>query len=332
MKFNIKKTKDVKNEKDVKEIKNTHLPAIKKIPSTDPAKTVKMDVDVYDEPAKLGSFMTISKLDYTDYPVYSAIMNDPDAAGGKKFVVIEPTFTEKDNHNFEIIRRILMTELTVDLNDIKSKKDAEKKLKKKILSIIKDYELDILPKSIPKIFYHAIRDFIYNGKIEAMLNDPMIEEISCDGMNIPLYIWHREYESMPSNIIFTSHRELDNFVRKIAYISGKHISVAQPIVDASLPNGDRVNLTLGTEITKRGSTFTIRRFRADPITVIDLIKFGTLSADIAAYLWYLVEHKSTMLVAGGTASGKTTLLNTISVLFDLDALATTPSFNVNPTP
>lgn len=312
MKFNIKKTKDTKNEKDVKEIKNAKLPVIQKIPSTDPAKTVKMDVDVYDEPAKLGSFMTISKLEYTDYPVYSAIMNDPDAAGGKKFVVIEPTFTEKDNHNFEIIRRILMTELTVDLNDIKSKKDAEKKLKKKILSIIKDYELDILPKSIPKIFYHAIRDFIYNGKIEAMLNDPMIEEISCDGMNIPLYIWHREYESMPSNIIFTSHRELDNFVRKIAYVSGKHISVAQPIVDASLPNGDRVNLTLGTEITKRGSTFTIRRFRADPITVIDLIKFGTLSADIAAYLWYLVEHKSTMLVAGGTASGKTTLLNTIS--------------------
>lgn len=310
MQFNIKKNPDSKNKKDVKEIKSTSL--LEKIPIVESTKPAKMDVDICDDPISLGSFMTLSKLDYTDYPVYSAIMKDLDAAGGKKFVVIEPTFTEKDNSNFETIRRILMTELTVDLHDIKSKKDAEQKLKKKILSIIKNYDLNIPSKSVPKIFYHAIRDFIYNGKIEAMLNDPMIEEISCDGINIPIYIWHREHESMPTNVMFTSHREIDNFVRKMAYVSGKHISIAQPIVDASLPNGDRINLTLGTEITKRGSTFTIRRFRADPITIIDLITFGTLSADIAAYLWYLVEHKSTMLVAGGTASGKTTLLNTIS--------------------
>lgn len=312
MKFNIKKSPDSKNKKDVQEIKNIQSLLVEKIPVVESIKPAKMDVDICDDTIPLGSFMTLSKLDYTDYPVYSAIMKDLNAAGGKKFVVIEPTFTEKDNRNFETIRRILMTELTVDLHDIKSKKDAEQKLKKKILSIIKNYNLNILSKSVPKIFYHAIRDFIYNGKIEAMLNDPMIEEISCDGINIPIYIWHREHESMPTNVMFTSHREIDNFVRKMAYVSGKHISIAQPIVDASLPNGDRINLTLGTEITKRGSTFTIRRFRADPITIIDLITFGTVSADIAAYLWYLVEHKSTMLVAGGTASGKTTLLNTIS--------------------
>jgi flagellar protein FlaI len=88
--------------------------------------------------------------------------------------------------------------------------------------------------------------------------------------------------------------------------------MAQPIVDASLPGGDRINLTLGREITKKGSTFTIRRFREDPVSIIDLIKYNTMSADIAAYLWWLVEHRSTALVAGGTASGKTTTLNAIS--------------------
>jgi len=98
----------------------------------------------------------------------------------------------------------------------------------------------------------------------------------------------------------------------MAYVCGKHVSMADPIIDASLPNGSRINLTLGHEITKRGSTFTIRRFRADPITVIDLIKFGTMSVDIAAYMWYLAEKKSTMLVAGGTASGKTTALNALA--------------------
>ena len=88
--------------------------------------------------------------------------------------------------------------------------------------------------------------------------------------------------------------------------------MADPIVDATLPDGSRINLTLGHEITKRGSTFTIRRFRADPITIIDLIKFGTVSIDIAAFMWYLAEKKSTMLIAGGTASGKTTALNALS--------------------
>ncbi len=117
---------------------------------------------------------------------------------------------------------------------------------------------------------------------------------------------------MPTNIIFEKDSELNNFSRKTAYICGKHVSMAEPIIDASLPDGSRINLTLGHEITKRGSTFTIRRFRADPITVIDLIKFGTLSIDIAAYMWYLAEKRATMLVAGGTASGKTTALNALA--------------------
>lgn len=260
----------------------------------------------------LANFATITKLDYQDYPVYTGVVADPSSRGGRRYVVIEPTFTEKDKKNFETIRQILMIELTVDLNDIRSKKNAEERLKKKIAIVIKKYKLDIPNNSIPKIVYYAIRDFIYYGKIEALMHDPMIEEISCDGTNIPLYIYHREYESLPTSVIFATNEELDNFARKLAYVSGQHISMATPIVDASLPGGDRINLTLGTEVTKRGSTFTIRRFRGDPISVVDLITYNTLSADIAAYLWYLVEHRLTMLIAGGTASGKTTTLNTIS--------------------
>lgn len=261
----------------------------------------------------LSSFITISHLDYQDdYPVYTGIITDPNAHGGKRFMVIEPTFTAKDRKSFETIRQILMVELTVDLNDIASKKLAEQRLKHKILDIIKKYKLDITKGSMKKIIYYAIRDFVYLGKIEPLMHDPMIEEISCDGTNIPLYIWHREYESMPTNIIFAADAELENYARKLAYVSGQHISMAQPIVDASLPGGDRINLTLGREITKKGSTFTIRRFREDPVSIIDLIKYNTMSADIAAYLWWLVEHRSTALIAGGTASGKTTTLNAIS--------------------
>jgi len=279
-------------------------------------KTTKLEPRAIELPElgqSLSSFITVTHLDYQDdYPVYTGIVTDPTAHGGKRFMVIEPTFTAKDRKNFETIRQILMVELTVDLNDIATKKLAEQRLKHKILDIIRKYKLDITKGSMKKIIYYAIRDFVYLGKIEPLMHDPMIEEISCDGTNIPLYIWHREYESMPTNVFFTTDAELDNYARKIAYVSGQHISMAQPIVDASLPGGDRINLTLGREITKKGSTFTIRRFREDPVTIIDLLKYNTMSADIAAYLWWLVEHRSTALVAGGTASGKTTTLNAIS--------------------
>lgn len=271
------------------------------------------EIEVSELEKSLSSFITITHLDYQDdYPVYAGVVTDLTARGGKRFMVIEPTFTARDKKNFETIRQILMMELTIDLHDISSKKLAEKRLKHKILQIIRKYKLDISKGSIKKIVYYAIRDFVYLGKIEPLMHDPMVEEISCDGTDIPLYIWHREYESMPSNITFSSSTDLENYARKLAYVSGQHISVAQPIVDASLPGGDRINLTLGDEITTKGSTFTIRRFREDPVTIIDLIKYNTMSADIAAYLWYLVQHRTTALIAGGTASGKTTTLNAIS--------------------
>jgi len=258
------------------------------------------------------NFISITKTGLEDYGIYTGIKNDPTAKGGKRYMVIEPTLSQKDKENFETLRKMLMVELTIDLKKINSKKDAETRLKKKLWSLIKKYELDIPEKSLAKIYYHAVRNFTRYGKIDPLMHDKMIEEISCDGTKIPLYIWHREYESMPTNVMFETDEELENFVRKLAYQSGKHVSIAEPIVDAALPDGSRINLTLGYEVTKRGSTFTIRHFKEDPITIIDLIKFNTISSDIAAYLWLLVEKRLTMLIAGGTASGKTTTLNAMT--------------------
>jgi archaeal flagellar protein FlaI len=260
----------------------------------------------------IPKFISVSKLNFDNAEIHGGVTKDPNAKGGLQYTVIEPTLSERDKKNFEIIKKLLMTELSVSLTEIKTKKSAEEKLKRKILQLIKKYRLEIPTKNLSKITYYAIRDFIYLGKIEPLMRDHMVEEVSCDGTNIPLYIWHREYESIPTNILFTSDKELNNFARKVSYVSGKHVSMANPIVDAALPDGSRINLTLGHEITKRGSTFTIRRFRADPITVTDLIKFQTMSPDIAAYLWYVAEKNSTMLVAGGTASGKTTALNALA--------------------
>jgi len=271
------------------------------------------DYDVLEKKENLiPKFISVSKLNFENAEIHGGVTKDPNAKGGLQYTIIEPTLSETDKKNFEIIKKLLITELSVSLSEIKTKHGAEMKLAKKISQLIKKYKLEIPTKNLSKITYYAIRDFIYLGKIEPLMRDHMVEEISCDGTNIPLYIWHREFESIPTNILFETDKELNNFARKVSYVSGKHVSMANPIVDAALPDGSRINLTLGHEITKRGSTFTIRRFRADPITIVDLIKFQTMSPDIAAYLWYVAEKNSTMLVAGGTASGKTTALNALA--------------------
>ena len=271
------------------------------------------DYNVLETKEKLiPKFISVSKLNFENAEIHGGVTKDPNAKGGLQYTIIEPTLSETDKKNFDIIKKLLITELSVSLSEIKTKHSAEMKLTKKISHLIKKYNLEIPSKNLSKITYYAIRDFIYLGKIEPLMRDHMVEEISCDGTNIPLYIWHREFESIPTNILFETDKELNNFARKVSYMSGKHVSMANPIVDAALPDGSRINLTLGHEITKRGSTFTIRRFRADPITIVDLIKFQTMSADIAAYLWYVAEKNSTMLVAGGTASGKTTALNALA--------------------
>jgi flagellar protein FlaI len=145
------------------------------------------------------------------------------------------------------------------------------------------------------------------------MKDHLIEDISADGVNIPIYVWHRLYESLPTNIIFKDETELNSFIIRLAYLAGKNISIASPMLDASLPDGSRIQLTYGSEVTRRGSTFTIRRFRVDPLTISDLIAFNTISSEMAAYLWYTIENRASVIVAGGVASGKTTMLNCLSM-------------------
>jgi len=137
---------------------------------------------------------------------------------------------------------------------------------------------------------------------------------------------------MPTNVMFDDIKELDSFVIKLAYLSGKHISIASPMVDGGLPDGSRVQLTYSKEVTRHGSTFSIRRFRADPMTITDLISFNTLTPEMGAYFWYCMEKKACSLITGGTASGKTTLLNCISMFILPDnkiiTIEDTPELNI----
>ena len=262
---------------------------------------------------------------------YAAITHDPNT-GGMLYYVIEPTLLDQDKALYKKLRTILVEELDVDVRKIPTKGEAQKLLRLKVEWIVKQYKLNVEAEVLDKLMYYVTRDFIFHGKIEPLMRDHMIEDISCDGPKVPIYIWHRRYESIPTNVMFDEPKELDNFVVKLAYLSGKHISIASPMVDGGLSDGSRVQLTYAKEVTRHGSTFSIRRFRADPMTITDLITFNTLTPEIGAYFWYVMEKKACTLITGGTASGKTTLLNCISMFILPDdkivTIEDTPELNV----
>ncbi|XRH75137.1 MAG: type II/IV secretion system ATPase subunit [Candidatus Methanosuratincola verstraetei] len=262
--------------------------------------------------------------------VYAAIVEDP-ATKEILYRVIEPTLTPEDKLVLEKIKHIMLQELEVDVTELNEEK-APKIIEAETRRIIKEYKIKVTEETLNKIFYYLTRDLLGFERIDPMMRDHFIEDISCDGVGIPLYVWHREWESIPTNVMYDDPETLNRAVVRLAYKCGRHISIGNPILDGSLPDGSRVNATYGTEISKKGATFTIRRFRADPLTIVDLIALKTVSPDLAAFLWFAVENKSSVLVAGGVASGKTTLLNCISMFIKPDmkivTIEETPELNL----
>jgi len=239
--------------------------------------------------------------------------------GQIKYLVEEVPLEEKDKKSLNEIKEFLSDELDVDVKSLGSTEKVETHLRKMVEGVVKNHRIKIEKGSLEKLMYYIIRDFIYFDKIDPLMRDPGVEDIGCNGYGLPVYIWHREYESIPTNMVFETSEELDRFVVKLTYMTRRAISIAQPVVDASLPDGSRVHLTYEKEVTRRGSSFSIRKFRVKPFTVTDLIAFNTLSADMAAWFWYLVENRASVMVVGGTACGKTTTLNVLSMFIKPDA-------------
>ncbi len=193
-----------------------------------------------------------------------------------------------------------------------SETDMDAVLTRETLTLLKYYHVKLDPASMYKIMYYLRRNFRGYERLNPVLLDPYIEDISCDGIDVPLFLYHKTHRNIRTNIAF-DERDLNSFVIKICQKSGKQISIGEPMVDATMPDGSRLQATLGKEVTTRGSSFTIRKFRGDPITPIDLIDFGTCSVDMVAYFWLAIEGNKSIIFAGGTASGKTSILNAVSL-------------------
>jgi len=185
-------------------------------------------------------------------------------------------------------------------------------LRRKALELLGYYAMDLNSRSVHKIMHFLERNFIGYGKLDAMLKDPHIEDISCDGIDIPVFIYHNVHKNIETNVTF-GEEYLNSFVIQLVQRGNKHISIGSPMVNATLPDGSRLQATLGKEVTTRGSSFTIRRFKEDPFTPIDMLNFKTCSSEMLAYLWLAIENNQSIIFAGGTASGKTSALNAVSM-------------------
>ena len=181
-----------------------------------------------------------------------------------------------------------------------------------------NHKLQVTPEELKAIKYLMVRDKAGLGILEPFLHDPYIEDISCSGMG-NIFLEHKIFEALQSPISFDSKDDLDAFIIKLSEKIGKPVSYRNPIVDAVLPDGSRINIVFGEDISKRGSNFTIRKFSETPLSVLQLIEFGTLDYVIAAYLWITLHEGMNCFIAGETASGKTTTMNALTTFLPANA-------------
>ncbi|MED5497969.1 MAG: type II/IV secretion system ATPase subunit [Candidatus Thermoplasmatota archaeon] len=166
-----------------------------------------------------------------------------------------------------------------------------------------------------RLRYIVIRDLIRNGPLETLLSDEMLEDIHSVGLK-HIHMDHKVFGMVTSNIRFREREILSRYLRAMSERIGRPVSDNKPIIDGALLDGSRINIIFSDDVSMLGPSFTIRKFAEETISVIQLIKWGTMSAQQAAYIWICLEYGMSVLVSGETASGKTTTLNAILPFID----------------
>ncbi|MFA4877769.1 MAG: type II/IV secretion system ATPase subunit [Methanoregula sp.] len=313
--------KDLDNERGLPAVEPEPAPVPKRFSIGSLFKAIRQEHEEYD-PAKHGPMVDLKSDERPEleemelYPVnppYAYIRVTYDHSTHEyTYHVLEPALTDPEKELLKELKERLFETLDINTKDI-SKDEAKKRLRTATVDIIHDYGIRLSPLQREKIHYNMYKDFLGDGLIDAIMHDKYIEDISCDGVHTPIFAFHSSYESMKTTLSYPAAEELDSFVTKLAQRAGKYISIAEPILDGTMQDGSRIQMTLGTEVTAHGSTFTIRKFKDEPITPTDLIEWHTFSPLAIAYIWLTVENGKSAIFAGGTASGKTTALNAVSL-------------------
>ncbi len=231
-----------------------------------------------------------------------------------EYHVVEPQITEDLKEIFMRLKELVEERLNIDFTKLKTN-EAKEYIKNQLDDLIKIFNIKITEQEKSILEYYIDRDFLGLGKIEPLMHDPNIEDISCDGVNIPIFVFHKNPKigSVMTNIVFTDSNELDETLIRFAQLCGHSISILNPLLDGALPDGSRIQGTLSTDIAKRGSNFTIRKFSKTPYTPTHILASETVDIKTLAFLWTVVDYGCSILLSGGTATGKTTFLNILSL-------------------
>ncbi|MBI2185030.1 MAG: type II/IV secretion system ATPase subunit [Thaumarchaeota archaeon] len=240
---------------------------------------------------------------------YAVIAQDP-ASFNRRYYLDEIALSESEAAIYTSLLELLESELTVPRSDV----DPKNYFTEQAIKVLSKYSIKVSPISWEKILYFTERDLVWFGVLDGLMRDANIEDISVDGVGRPLFIYHRKYQNLETNIFFKDDQELDNLVTRLAHMAGRHVSTAFPLVQGTLPGKHRLAGTFRREVSPHGGTLTIRKFREDPITVIDMLNFNVINHQLAAYTWLLMENRATAIVVGSTGAGKTTLLNALLTL------------------
>ncbi|AGB05133.1 ATPase, type IV secretory pathway VirB11 component like protein [Aciduliprofundum sp. MAR08-339] len=248
--------------------------------------------------------------------------------GDRKYIVVQPEMSEEEKIKYYKVRELIFIKAGYEPPH-KTKEEFERQIerllkdstviveepvpfeeKKGFLSMFRKVKIPVTQEEYDKIEYYLKRDIIESGPLEPLLRDPYIEDIHAIGIE-PVHLIHKVFETMETNVHFTSYDELDSYLRGMSERMGRPVSTGRPIVDGALPDGSRINIIYADDVSIKGASFTIRKFAAEPLSVTQLVKWGTFSAEIAAYLWMAIEFGKSLFISGETASGKTTTLNAI---------------------
>jgi flagellar protein FlaI len=252
--------------------------------------------------------------------------------------VIEPELTKEEEEKLEKIQTKIVKYAVenIDLNNIEEVKKTVIDLFNKVVevgkrSLFSDKVYIRNKEEYDKLLYFLIRERFGYGFLEPFLRDPYLEDVHILGLG-PIYVVHKIFGMLKTNRKFEDEIQLNKYIIKYSEIVDRPISETRPIVDAILPDGSRVNFIYGKDISLHGSSFTIRKFSAKPLSITQLISFGTISPEDAAYLWLAIENGMNIVVSGETASGKTTLLNALATFIKPDAkvysVEDTPELNI----
>ena len=293
--------------------KTSHAYKKEKNPSQNPAQDIPTVVMADPE---IPEERTPGILDmYWILPPFSYIKIIRAGNAGFTYTVVEPSVSQKE--------KTILRETYAYLRDIiifnAPKDSTENHLDPAIVTpVIHQFAPTISDDRLAILFYYLKRDLSGYGPLDPLMHDPCLEDLSCNGNDLPVFVFHRDYGSLPSSVIFRED-ELNQFVLKLAQKANKQISLSNPMIDATLPEGARVQVTYSNVVSLRGSSFTIRKFRTEPMTPLDLIRLGTYNAETLAFLWLAIEHRKSLLVVGGTASGKTSTMNAVSLFIPQNA-------------